>query len=206
MQRAAGAEPLHDRRVGAGDGQGGVDGVEDRLPVGVEVPVAMSGVRVPPGDHEDLLAALDEVLDEAAARREVGDVELVDHRRDHEQRAGPHRRGLRRVLDQLEHLGAQYHRAGRDGQVAADLERVRSDHRRHPRRRREITDQVAQARDNVAAAGVDERLPRRGADQRVVARGERGDDVVEGELQAGAVPPVQVRVRSTARAVSAPAR
>ena len=53
----------------------------------------------------------DRVLDHAAPRREVGDVVLVDHRRHEQQRPLAHLRGLRRVLDELEHRRAQHHRA-----------------------------------------------------------------------------------------------
>ena len=77
----------------------------------------------------------DQVLHHAPAGRQVHHVELVDHRRDDQQRDLPDRGRDRAVLDQLEHRGAQHHRPGRDGQVHADLERVRLDHRRHPRRR-----------------------------------------------------------------------
>ena len=60
--------------------------------VGVEVPVGVALGRVAPGDREHLLAVLDRVLHHAAARREVGDVVLVDHRRREQQRLLVHLR------------------------------------------------------------------------------------------------------------------
>ena len=78
-------------------------------------------VRVAPGDREHLLALLDRVLHHAAVRRQVGDVVLVDHRRREQQRALAHLRGLRPVLQELEHRAAQHDRAGRDRDVLADL-------------------------------------------------------------------------------------
>ena len=80
--------------------------LEDRGGVGVEVEVALLVVRVAPGDHEHLLALADQVLDQAAPRGEVEHVVLVDRRRDEQQRDLAHLVGLRRVLDQLEDLGA----------------------------------------------------------------------------------------------------
>ena len=200
-----GAEAQHGGGVGAGDGQGGVERVQDRLPVDVDAPAAVADVGVAPGDHEHLLAALHEVLHERAPGREIGDVVLVDHRWDDQQRPGAHRRCLRGVLDQLERLGAQHHRARGGGEVGTDLEGVGPDHRRHPGRGGQVGDQVAHALDDVGAAGVDQRLPRGGADEGVVARREGGDEVVEGELEAGAVAPVQVGVGEQRRRTVPPA-
>jgi len=59
---------------------------------------------VPPGDHEYLLTVLDEVLDQAAAGREVKGVVLVDRRRHDKQRHLTDLLGLRAVLDELELL------------------------------------------------------------------------------------------------------
>src|ERR1700752_4060945 len=57
----------------------------------------------------------DEILDHAAAGRNVVDVELVDHGWHHQQRYRPHLVGLRCVKDQLKHLIAKHHRPGGGG-------------------------------------------------------------------------------------------
>ncbi len=100
--------------VGPGDVAGDVDGLEARGGVGVEVPVALLGRRVAPADREVRDARGDRALDEAAAGRQVGDVVLVDLRRDDHERSlvDPRRRLL--VLDQLEHVGAVYDLTRRD--------------------------------------------------------------------------------------------
>ena len=108
---AARAQAHHVRRVGARDRLDGVERLEHRARVGVEVPVGVALGRVAPGDREHLLAVLDRVLHHAAARRQVGDVVLVDHRRREQQRPLAHLRGLRLVLDELEHRRAQHDRA-----------------------------------------------------------------------------------------------
>ena len=59
--------------------------------VGVEVPGGVPRVWVAPGDHEHLLALPDQVLDQAAAGGQVQRVELVDRRRDDQQRHLPDR-------------------------------------------------------------------------------------------------------------------
>ena len=109
-------------------GDGGA-GLEDRGRVGVEVEVAVLVARVAPGDHEHALALLDQVLDHAAAGREVEHVELVDRRRDEQQRDLADGLGLRRVLDQLVDVGPLDHGAGREREVLADAEPARVDRR-----------------------------------------------------------------------------
>jgi hypothetical protein len=58
-----------------------------------------------------------------------------------------------------------------------DFERVRLDHGRHPRRNRHVGEEMPQARHGAAAAGVERGLDRRRVQQRVVARGQRVDQV-----------------------------
>ena len=130
----------------------GVARLEDGGGVGVEVEVPLLDVRVAPRDREDLLSLLDEPLDHAAAGREVEHVVLVDRRRGEQQRHLAHLLGLRRVLDELEDLGAQHDRARRDREVLADRELARVDGRRQAR---EVAQEVARASDEVPAALVD---------------------------------------------------
>jgi hypothetical protein len=119
---APGADAGQRRPVGATHPLDGVQRVEYRLNVGVKAPAGVPGVRVAPGDHEHLLAVLNQVLDHAAAGCQVQHVVLVDGRRHDEQRYLPDLIGLRPVLDQLQDLGAQHHCSRRDGDVAAHLE------------------------------------------------------------------------------------
>ena len=152
----------------------------------------MPGVRVAPADREHLVALADQVLGHAAAGREVGDVELVDHRRHDEHRVLVDLLGGRGVLDQLEHLGTEDHRARRDGQVAADLEGTRLDHGRHPWRFGQVREQGAKAAERAEPARVDQRLDGGRVQQRVVAgRGGR-DEVRQHEPQPLVVAPVQL--------------
>ena len=80
--------------------------VEDRVAVGVDAPRPVLGGGIAPGDREDLVALAHEILDHAAARRDIHDVVLVDHRRHQQQRDGVYLLRLRGVLDQFEYLTA----------------------------------------------------------------------------------------------------
>ena len=167
----AGAGAVQVHVVAAGDLADRVDGLDQRGDVGVHVPVALRRGRVAPAHHEHLHALAHQVLDDAAARRQVEDVELVDLRRHDELRPRVHRLGGGRVLDQLEHRVAEHHRAGRQRQVAAQLEGARVHLRGHAAVVREVADHVAQAGHQAAAAGLDHALQcARVADQRVRRR------------------------------------
>jgi len=72
------------RAIGLRDLLNGVQCVQDRLAVGVETPITLVCCGIAPRDGENLLALAQEVLDHAATRRDIEDVELVDHRRDHQ--------------------------------------------------------------------------------------------------------------------------
>ncbi len=188
---AAGAGAHERGLLAPGDLRGRLHGVEYGLPVGVEVPLCVPGVRVAPGDHEHLQAAADQILGQAPPGREVHHVELVDRRRHDHHRHLPDRCRDRAVLDQLEHRGPQDHRPGRDGQVDPHLERVRRDHRRHPRPGRHVREEMPQPRDGAATAGVDGGLQRCRVQQRVVARGQRVNEIGDDEADAFGVGPVQ---------------
>ena len=96
--------------------------------------------------------------------RQVQGVVLVDRRRHDQQRDLPDLLGLRPVLDQLEHLGAQHHgaRGGRDvRRPTSNAGAV--DHLRHPRRAGQVAQRrLRAAADQAQPAGVDRRLRRRG--------------------------------------------
>jgi hypothetical protein len=166
----------------------------DGIAVGVHIPVPGILAGIAPGDHEYLISLRHEELEHAAAGREVGDVVLVDHRRDHEQRELVHGGRRRLVLDELEDVGAGHHRSRRHRKVLADLERVGCHHRRDVRGRGHVGDEGTGTPHDAQAAGVEVRFPCGRADHRVVTRRGRGEEIGQHELQACVVPPVQLRV------------
>ena len=166
--------------------------VDDGPAVAVQVPVAVPGVRIPPRDHENLVALAGQVFHHAPARGQVDDVVLVDHRRNDQHRIAVHVLGHRFVLDQLEGVRPVDHRPWGDRQVLANLEGAGLHHRGDPRRRAQVRQQRPDAAHGRLAAGVDERLPAGRGQDRVVARRGGRDEVGQQEPHALAVPPVQV--------------
>jgi len=67
-------------------------------------------------------------------------------------------------------------------------------HGRHPRRDRHVGEEVPQARQGASAAGIDGRLDGRRVQQRVIARGERVDQVGQHEADALGVGFVEARL------------
>ena len=197
-QDAAGAQADDVDLGGLGDLARRAHRLQHGIAVGVQIPVPGSPAGIAPGDHEYLISLRDEEFEHAAAGREVGDVVLVDHRRDHEQRELVHGGRGRLVLDELADVGAGHHRSRRHREVLADLERVGCHHRRDVRGGGHIGDEGTGTPDDAQAARVDERLPRGRADQQVVARRGRGDEIGQHELQARVVPPVQLGVSQQA--------
>src|SRR5439155_21449129 len=74
-QDAAGAYAGQDRARGTADPLDRVECVEHGPQVGVQAPGGVPGVGVAPGQDEDLLPRLDQVLDPAPPRRQVQHVE-----------------------------------------------------------------------------------------------------------------------------------
>src|SRR5258708_19506671 len=68
----------------------------------VESPLAIARSRISPADCEQRDTVFDRILEEAAPRREVHDVELVDLRRNDDQRPFVNLFGRARLLYQLE--------------------------------------------------------------------------------------------------------
>ena len=85
-------------------------------------------VRVHPRDHEHGMAPVHRPLDEGVLRAEVQDVELVDPRRDDEQRPPAHRLRGGRVLEELHQVVLEHDLAGGDRDVLARLELVEVGH------------------------------------------------------------------------------
>ena len=164
--------------VRAGDLAGDGDRLFAGRQVGLHVPVALRGGRIAPADAERLDALLNRVLGEAAARRQVGGVELVDLRRHDDQRPLVHALGLRRVLDELESLAAVHHGAGRHREILADLELALVDLARHAEIVGEIVDEILQAVEQALAARLGDPLQRaRIAEQRIRRRESFGEQL-----------------------------
>ena len=87
--------------------------------------------RVAPRHHEHLKAVVEQVFHEAFVGRHVVHVELVDLRRNDEDRPRFDVRRRRAVLDQFEDRVAEYDGARRVGEVDADFERRFVHLRRH---------------------------------------------------------------------------
>ena len=72
---------------------------------------------------------LDGVADERIARLQIEHVELIDGRRDNDERSAAHLRGERLILNELDQLVFEDDCARRYRNVAADLERLFVSHR-----------------------------------------------------------------------------
>ena len=177
-----------------GDVQHRVERLAHRVGVRVQAPVAMLGARVAPGDREDLLALRHQVLDVTAARGEIHDVELVDHRRDEEDRNLSHLRGRRLVLDELEALVAEDDGARGQADIAPDDELAHVDIGGQARRLPHVPGELPRAAYEVPPAGVDRSLEHLGIDERSV-RGRQGvDDVLGDEPNLAVIRPVELGI------------
>ena len=146
----------------------------------------MARVWVAPADHEHLQVVLEHVLDEAVVRAQVEDIELVDLRRHHQQRAAVLFFTHRPVLDQLQQLVAKYHGPRGGGQVAAHVEGPLIDLARQAIVVAQVFEQVGQAAHQALATGVEQFLHGQRVEQRV-AGGQRIVEQVEQNVGAGPV-------------------
>jgi hypothetical protein len=182
-REAAGAHPEYVQVRAGRDLPDDVGGAQLRGDVVVQRPPSVVGLVLPgiaPHDAEGMNALANGVLDEAAPRRQVEEVVLVDLRRHDKQRPAADLRGARRVLENLEHLLPVHHRAGAAGKVFADVERPGVDLGREPAIQHEITGHVAESAHQGSAAGVERSLQRRGLPDSTFV---------------GAAAPVRIRVR-----------
>jgi hypothetical protein len=154
----------------AADLAGDLDGLLARGDVRVEIPVALCGGGVAPADREVGHPGADHVLDQASTGRDVGDVELVDLRRDGDEWPSEGLLHGGRVLDELEHLAAVHDLARGDRDVAADGERAGVDRRRHAAVAAHVMGHVAQAGDHAATPGLDRLGQRAGVAEQGVGR------------------------------------
>ena len=97
----------------------------DHASLDIVVPAQMTEIRlyVAPRDHEHGMTFGYRVGDVRVFRLQIENVELVDARRHHHERALGDRRGGRCVLYELKEFVLVHHRARRGGDVAADFER-----------------------------------------------------------------------------------
>lgn len=197
----AGAEEVE--VLAAGDRQDYLDGLLERLDIGGQAPFALRLGRVAPTDDEGLHAVAQAEARQALVRRQVEDVELVDLRRHHQQRAFVHRLGDRPVLDQFQHVVAEHHGALGGGQVLAHLEGVHVHLARHPAVVHQVLGQVAEAVQQALAAGLEEALDRRRVAQAVGRRHRLGQQV-DDELATTDVLRRQVAVADPAVQLLAP--
>ena len=197
----AGAEEVE--VLAAGDRQDYLDGLLERLDIGGQAPFALRFGRVAPTDDEGLHAVAQAEARQALVRRQVEDVELVDLRRHHQQRAFVHRLGDRPVLDQFQHVVAEHHGALGGGQVLAHLEGVHVHLARHPAVVHQVLGQVAEAVQQALAAGLEEALDRRRVAQAVGRRHRLGQQV-DDELATTDVLRRQVAVADPAVQLLAP--
>lgn len=184
--QAAGAGTDQVEVLAAGDGAAHIGGFLQGLHVAGQAPLAVTRVGVAPADGEHLQAVLQGVLDEALLRRQVEDVELVDLR-------GNDHQGLEvlllahgLVLDQLQHLVAEHHRARCGGQVPPDFEGMLADLAGHGVVVQQVVEQVARTVDQAEAAGVEQLLDRQRIEQ-AVGRGHGIAEQRQHEACAGAV-------------------
>ena len=118
-------------------------------------------VRVAVGDREHGALVLHRPLQEAATRRQVHDVVLVDPRRTAQQRHRAHLLRLRQVLQNLDEIAAVHHLGRCAGEVTAHLERRRVDLPGHPAVVADVGGEVPQPPDEAPAARFERFFDRR---------------------------------------------
>jgi hypothetical protein len=102
--------------------------------------------------------------------------------------------GRRPVLDQLEHVGPQHHRPGRDGEITAHLELRHVNARGQMRWAGHVAREASAASDEVRSAGVDAFFEHRGVRPREVRRRQRVEQVARRKPRLALGAPVEPRV------------
>jgi hypothetical protein len=169
QDRAADAEAHRVDLLAAADGLHFADGADGGV-FDVVVPGLVGDrlVRVAPTDDEHAVALAHQITDQRVLRLQIKDVVLVDARRHKQHRPLVHLGRERLVLEQLEQIVLEHHRAFAGGDVFADFEDagvgLRDMALLH------IAPQVRQPLRDALALGF-ERLPLRlGVERKVVAR------------------------------------
>ena len=137
------------------------------------------------------MALPDRPADERVPRPQIENVELVDPRRDDQQRPPLHGFGRRRVLDQLDQIVLVDDLARRRRDVLADLERRHVGHAdmQPALAALEIVEQVLQPVQQVLAAAFDRRAQHLGIGHHEIRRRQRVDELarIEIDLARGAL-------------------
>jgi hypothetical protein len=135
------------------DRPGGVDCCLDGVLIIGHAPAIMTRLRVAPHHDKNRHSLLNIIFKDAALRGEVEYVIFVDDRGHHQHWPLVHLPGLRSVLNQLEHLGAQNDRTRGDCEIFADLESGFIDLRRNWTPLPHIIEQIRGTARQAEAAG-----------------------------------------------------
>ena len=133
----------------------------ERLDISRQAPFALGLGGVAPTDDKGLLAIAQAEARQAFIRAQVEDVELVDLRRHHQQRAFVYLFGDGLVLDQLQYIVAKHHRAFAGAQGLADFKGAHVDLAGHTAVVHHVLGQVGKAVEQAFAAGFKEAFDRR---------------------------------------------
>ncbi|MNE10866.1 hypothetical protein D3C80_1035990 [compost metagenome] len=190
---AAGAGAEHVHVLAAGDRGDHIDRFLERFDVSRQAPLTLLLGRIAPADDEGLHVAAQAEPRQAFLRAEVENVEFVDLRWHHQQRALVHLFGGGLVLDQLQHVVAKHHGTFGHGQGLADFECAHVDLARHAAVVYQVLGQMREAVEQAFTAGLEETFDRCRVGRRV-GRGEGLGHEVDYEVPAADVFSRQVAV------------
>ena len=164
------------------------------------------GVGIDPGDAEHGEALVDAPFDEGFFRRQVEHVELVDPGRHDQQRPLEHHRRRRRVLDELHQLVLEDDLAGRDREIAPDLEHrgVRLADLEIAAAGLDVLGEHVHAADQIVGIAQDRLAQQFRIGQHEVRRRHRVGDLPDVEL--GLLPGVRIEIGGVADQLLGPAR
>src|SRR6516164_6773625 len=130
------------------------------------------------------MSLLDNVANERVRGLQVEDVELVDRRRDDDQRPLERPFGERLVLNKLDQFVLEDDGARRDGEIAADLESLLVGHR--DAALADVVDQVLDSGRQAFAARLHRKPQRLRIAGEIIRRAERIQDLARKEAQSAA--------------------
>ena len=143
--------------------------------------MALLGADVAPRQHENRVPLLDRVAHERVRGLQIEHVELVDRRRDYDERPLAHGVGEWTVLDELNELVLQDDRARRDREIAAELESPFVRHR--DAAPADVVDQVLDAGRQALAPGLQGEPQRLRIGGKVIRRAQGIQDLARKEAQ-----------------------
>ncbi len=165
----------------AGDAHDLIDAFEQ---VVVEAHFGHLGARILPARDEDRKALIGEIFDQALFGVQIEDVELVDPRRDDDDRHGVHRFGGRRVVDQFDQAVAENDLARRHRQILANGKGVGVDHLDVPRL--DVAQEVLETAGEALAAGRHEAFHGHRVEPEEIVRGHHIEPLAQPERGAPA--------------------